>query len=551
MAPSISQAYGRRWWIAVTAVFENLVFSAVLLGWASLLLMLTKEGFYSHLCTEGGNATGNLSAGRDEEGTWATCVDQAEMLNLGFTVGSFLLSATTLPLGILMDRHGPRIPRLVGSSCFALSCAMIAVASYNPASLSALIFLALSLNGFGGICITFSSLTIPNMFGSLRSTIMSLMIGSYASSAVTFPGIKVLYDAGIPFTVIMFTWAFLACVVFLNCIINWPVDTFPDPEEADFVKKVKLNVLALDHKVTGDRFYVHVTAVGQRLSQRPRHGDETKHFSTEDLGEIAGPKRDNRVPFRKSVCSAIFLWSLVTMGVTQLRLIFYMGAMNKMLEFIVTHGRASDDILEEANEIVNFYSSIFGVMQLLCLITSPVIGYIMDWKVQENVKCSESKRPGQPKWDPSVQKLTNAIRAFVLTNLLLVAFGVTCMVNILPLQYLTFIFHTVVRGFIHSACGGLYASVYPTNHFGSLIGLQSLISAIIALLQQPLFILMLGPLTGNPFWVNIGLLVFSSAGFCLPGYLWYLRRQIVRGGETAGEETIACNSEIVPTETTA
>lgn len=239
------------------------------------------------------------------------------------------------------------------------------------------------------------------------------------------------------------------------------------------------------------------------------------------------------------------------MGVTQLRLIFYMGAMNKMLEFIVTHGRESDDILEEANEIVNFYSSIFGVMQLLCLITSPVIGYIMDWKVQENVKCSESKRPGQPKWDPSVQKLTNAIRAFVLTNLLLVAFGITCMVNILPLQYLTFIFHTVVRGFIHSACGGLYASVYPTNHFGSLIGLQSLISAIIALLQQPLFILMLGPLTGNPFWVNIGLLVFSSAGFCLPVYLWYLRRQIVRGGETAGEEAIACNSEIVPTETTA
>lgn len=29
------------------------------------------------------------------------------------------------------------------------------------------------------------------MFGNLRSTIMALMIGSYASSAITFPGVKV------------------------------------------------------------------------------------------------------------------------------------------------------------------------------------------------------------------------------------------------------------------------------------------------------------------------------------------------------------------------
>lgn len=33
-------------------------------------------------------------------------------------------------------------------------------------------------------------------------------------------------------------------------------------------KKIKLTGLALDHKVTGDRFYTHVTIVGQRLSQK-------------------------------------------------------------------------------------------------------------------------------------------------------------------------------------------------------------------------------------------------------------------------------------------
>lgn len=32
---------------------------------------------------------------------------------------------------------------------------------------------------------------LPNMFGDLRATFIALMIGSYASSAVTFPGVKV------------------------------------------------------------------------------------------------------------------------------------------------------------------------------------------------------------------------------------------------------------------------------------------------------------------------------------------------------------------------
>ncbi|XP_035992490.1 large neutral amino acids transporter small subunit 3, partial [Fundulus heteroclitus] len=237
MAPSLAQAYRRRWWIAVTAIMENLLFSAVLLGWASLLIMLKKEGFYSHLCIEnetiGTNRTVELGS------RWQSCVEQDEMLNLGFTIGSFFLSAATLPLGILMDRFGPRPIRLIGSSCFAASCAMIGAAANDPEVLSVLIFFAVSFNGFGGICLTFTSLTLPNMFGNIRSTILSLMIGSYASSAVTFPGIKLIYDLGVSFRLLMWVWTGMACIVFLNCFLNWPGESFPAPEDIRYTKPRK------------------------------------------------------------------------------------------------------------------------------------------------------------------------------------------------------------------------------------------------------------------------------------------------------------------------
>ncbi|XP_071946368.1 large neutral amino acids transporter small subunit 4-like isoform X2 [Antedon mediterranea] len=539
------------------------------------------------------------------------CREQDEKLNLAFTVGSFLLSGLTFPIGMVMDKIGCRYLRMVGSLMFAFSCILFGFADVETSSW--LLFPAVAFNGVGGIITTFTSFQIANLFPAKRSTVISLNIGSYASAAILFMILKGLYDVGVSRQMMFLGVAVCTLFIPINCWINVPVEPIPDPEGNT---GMNWHMLSFNHRISGKKFEKHVTTVGRRLSldtdnvflppgkgfysnvssfDQPFGGQVKKEKDIEEIKlemrngkphyssqlhlevKLEGDAKEGDKSFLKSVFSPIYMLSVLVLCIVQLRLLFFIGSISQLLERLV-----GDNTV-----VVNNYINVFGMMQLLCLLSSPVIGYVMDWKIKaalEQEKCdkrerrqsydrrastcsekrgsvSHEKRASISKdkrgsvssqrrvslgflrkfsttsedilydgFNPppslKIRKLKNAAVAFAITTTLLMVFGVTVLIPNIVLQILSFLLHTVVRGFIHSAVCGLYAITYPANQIGSLVGLQSLVSACATLLQYPIFVAIEGPLESNPFVVNVGLFVITVLCYGLPIYMWWLARKL-------------------------
>lgn len=66
--------------------------------------------------------------------------------------------------------------------------------------------------------------------------VLRLNAPSLSPTASSF-AFKLIYNSGVPFPVIMWVWSALACLVFLNCFLNWPAEAFYTPEEFRYVIK--------------------------------------------------------------------------------------------------------------------------------------------------------------------------------------------------------------------------------------------------------------------------------------------------------------------------
>ena len=103
---AFERVYKYRYLLLIWTVLEVLFFSAIVYGWAALVVVLKQESFFHDLCADE-NIAENHTSNTDD------CIKQDERLNLVFLSGVISFSGAGVLSGIFLDRFGPRKTRLL------------------------------------------------------------------------------------------------------------------------------------------------------------------------------------------------------------------------------------------------------------------------------------------------------------------------------------------------------------------------------------------------------------------------------------------------------
>ncbi|XP_012725619.2 solute carrier family 43 member 3a [Fundulus heteroclitus] len=484
----------RYWLTLVSGMLECLCFAGMVFGYASLVFVLKKERYFSELCTS--NTSSNSTQ------TETDCISQDEQFSLAFTIASFLNNFLSLINGYLFDRFGTMVTRLLAISLYTTGTLLMA---FSSAAYSLMIFPALCCIAVGGILLLLTNMQVGNLFAAHRSTIITLYNGAFDSSSAVFLIIKVLYEQGVSLQSCFFALSLCSIIHVARTFLLMPTTRIPYPLPQRYTYGVNCG--------QADSYNVEELEMARdatmALPQGPSGKDATAQPDEPEAGnteKVAG--------FWSHVLSWFFLWHLLWLSIMQLRHYLFIGTLNSRLSRLAR----GDAVL------VSQYTNAFAMTQLCGVVCAPWNGLILDRHKGRHRAAGETEQDAD---------LRSSYLSLFLTSLQCLLFSVCASIPVLTLQYLTFILQVLNRSFLYGGSAAFISIAFPACHFGKLFGLLMALSAVISLLQYPLFALVKGALQGDPFYVDITLTVLTALVFIHPAYVFIHCRRQARSREAA------------------
>ncbi|XP_054460867.1 solute carrier family 43 member 3a isoform X2 [Anoplopoma fimbria] len=476
-----------------SGVLECLGFAGVVFGYASLVFVLKEEGYFSHLCVSVPVTNRTLTS--------LDCSRQDEQFSLVFTIASFLNNFLNLVNGYLFDRFGTMVTRLLGISLYTSGTLLLA---FSSAAFSELLFPALSCIAVGGILLLMTNMQVGNLFAAHRSTIITLYNGAFDSSSSVFLIIKVLHEQGISLRSSLLVLSFCSIIHLARTFLLMPRDVIPYPLPQRYTYGLNCGKANTYNVEQFEKMRDGAMTVSQESS-----GSEDMQPALEDGTDA---QDSGKASFRSCVLSWFFLWHLLWLSIMQLRHYLFIGTLNPMLNRL-----ANND-----PDLVSQYTNAFAMIQLCGVLCAPLNGLIMD---------RHKRKPLAPGETEQEADLHSSSLSLFLTSLQCLLFSGCASIPLLPLQYLTFVLQVLNRSFLYGGNAAFISIAFPACHFGKLYGLVMSMSALISLLQYPCFTLVKGALGGDPFFVDIALIVLSLLVFIHPAYIFIHCRTVARHRE--------------------
>ncbi|XP_028618855.1 solute carrier family 43 member 3 [Grammomys surdaster] len=455
----------------LTGLLECIGFAGVLFGWTSLLFVFKEENYFLKPCEQDCLLQSNITGPFDLKA-------QDEKFLLIFTLASFMNNFMTFPTGYIFDRFKTTVARLIAILFY--TCATLIIA-FTSADTAMLLFLAMPMLAVGGILFLITNLQIGNLFGKHRSTIITLYNGAFDSSSAVFLIIKILYDQRI---------SLRSSFIFLSVCSVWHV-----------VRTLLLMPQGhIPYPLPPNYSYGLCSRFGTRKEENKAAEHETKELQSK---ECLSPKEENSGPeqqqqeqeqhsFQRCVLSRRFILHVMWLSVIQLWHYLFIGTVNSLLTKL-----AGGD-----KETVSAYTNAFAITQFFGVLCAPWNGLLIDRLKQKYQK--EAKRTG---FSSEAVALCSMVPSLALTSLLSLGFTLCASIPVIQLQYATFILQVVSRSFLYGCNAAFLTLAFPSEHFGKLFGLVMALSAIVSLLQFPLF--KVSP-KSNAVYISMGLAIFLT-----------------------------------------
>lgn len=465
----------------VTGMLECLCFAGLVFGFTSLVFVLKADGYFSYLCES------NLVSNSTD------CSQQDEQFSLIFTIASFLNNFINVITGYMFDRFGTMVTRLLGISVYTTGTLLVA---FSSAEISNLLFPALSCIAIGGVLFLLTNMQVGNLFPANRSTIITLYNGAFDSSSAVFLLFKVLYEQDVPLRT--------SFLVLSSCSIIHLLRTFMLMPRTHIPYNLPQN-------------YTYGLECGKANTYNVEQLEGVKSGSQESIGKEGMPpsaedKKDAEkkvASYRSCVLTPFFMLHLMWLSVMQLRHYLFIGTLNPRLTRL-----ANND-----PDLVSQYTNAFAMTQLCGVLCAPWNGLIMD---------RHKGKPLAPGETEQEADLRSSVLSLFLTCLQCLLFSVCTSIPLLPLQYLTFVLQVLNRSFLYGGNAAFISIAFPAPHFGKLYGTVMAMSAIFSLLQYPCFALIKGPLNGDPFYVDIALILLTLLMLIHPIYVFIHCRRVAR-----------------------
>lgn len=419
------------------AILQCFLGAGVVFGWTSILPMLEREGIYNELCSPGESF----------------CNLQSIQLHFAFTIAASSSMCANLFLGLVFDRCGPRVGKIL-SSLFLIAGAILMGKAHKRQSSNgeADLFLpGMALLAFGGTGLQLCSIHLSNLFPEAKSLVTCLIVGALQLSFFIFGIFNFMYETlGVPQVMIFYGYAFVLAVSMVGSVFLSPSKPYqledllvPPQEHHQLLSPIRLPS-------------VFKKGESSLLLSTPQHAKNrtaklplvTNQGSLED--EIVTSTRDlKKRSFRTQVSSPQFILLSLLFSIGTLWCNYFLGSVMAQLR--------SKNL---APATVTSLMGAFGIILPGGVVFIPLVGYILE-----------------------VYGYLKVTFACCVTSILftLLFWSSTPWVIIF-----SFVIYTLYRTILFALVFAYIGHTFGFKNFGVLSGITFCIAAAVGLLQTPI-----------------------------------------------------------------